>query len=60
MDYRTLAKALEELTEEQKDMDVTVRVEDEYFPVKKLEIFNASESDALDDNHPILAITEED
>lgn len=55
--YRSLLKALQGLTEEQLDMDVTVFDGNigEYLPASELEIVE-SESDQLDQNHPYLPI----
>ena len=51
--YRDLKKALDSLPEEQLDQNVSVYVssEDEYFPLKELDL---AEDDVLDEGHLIL------
>lgn len=56
MTYRDLAKIISEMTEEQKDMTVTVNIVDydEFIPVEN---FSTRDTDGiLDENHPYLTI----
>lgn len=54
--YRELAKRISQMTDEQKDSNVTVHVQsnDEWHPVQSIEITNVC--DVLDDNHLYLEI----
>ena len=56
MTYKELQQELNKLSNEQLNMDITIRIEDEYYPMKKFEI-TSKEPDILDGNHPALAIT---
>jgi hypothetical protein len=57
MSYRQLANATYSMTEEQKDMSVTVYVPgiDEFYPIDRIDIVNRS--DVLDIGHPVLNIS---
>lgn len=54
--YRALLKFLQELTEEQLDMNVSIydQQSDEYYPAKDVDI--TVESDVLDEGHPVIVI----
>lgn len=56
--YRQLLDTIQNMTEEQKDYNVTVfdRIGEEYFPVNKIEFTDDRACDVLDDNHPVLII----
>ena len=53
MTYAELLEIISVMTEEQKKMNVTVKVEDEYLPVKTVRETNETE-DTLDVGHPVL------
>ena len=54
MKYRVLLDLLQQLSNDQLDMDVTVRQGDEFFPVKGF--VTLYDSDVLDADHPILKL----
>ena len=56
MTYRELLHILEELEDEQLDNTVMTLLDDEYYPVKDLEICNQKEDDRLDDGHPYFEV----
>jgi len=60
MNYGELLAKLYEFSPEQLQMNVTIQINDEYYPVNKLEFYE--EMDVLDINHPFLVtvlVTEE-
>lgn len=56
MKYRELLGFLNELSDEQLDMDVSVYIEDqdEFYPMTKVGITN--ETNVLDEGHPYLIV----
>ena len=54
--YRELLKALNAMTEEQKDTNVTVYVENEmeFYPVKSIRTVDETETDIVDEGHMVL------
>lgn len=52
MTYGELLSQLYEMTPQQLQMDITICMNDEYYPVSKLEF--CEELDVLDVNHPFL------
>ena len=57
MTYRELAAWIDSLTDEQKDSDVTIFIEedDEYIPAKDTDC-TADDQSVLDEDHPIICI----
>jgi len=53
MTYRELSNIISKLEQQQMDCDVTISVNDEFYPAS-FEI--VSNDDRLDDNHPIIVI----
>lgn len=53
--YKELANAIQNLSQEQQDMDVTVFLEyqDEFMPAND---FLFSDTDTLDPNHPVITL----
>lgn len=56
MTYKQLAEEIAKLSDEQKNMDVTVYLneQDEYYPAEVLGI--AVDDGVLDENHPVLTV----
>lgn len=56
MNYRKLARLIDSMTDEEKDMTVTIFVPgvDEYYPATVA--YTDEECDVLDPNHPIITI----
>ena len=58
MTYRELAEYISNLSEEQKDCDVTVFISgvEEYYSLSQYPVVEADGDDVLDDGHPYLAV----
>lgn len=52
--YRQLAELIEEMNDEQKDKDITLHFQGEYYPAEL--VFTDEEDDVLGDNHPYFNI----
>jgi len=55
MTYAELLEIISAMTEEQKEMNVTVKVNDEYLPVQTIQETCETET-TLDIGHPVLEI----
>lgn len=58
MTYEALKDIISEMRPEQLKSDVTVwlSIDDEFYPVKKVEITDGEKEDRLDDKHPVLIV----
>lgn len=58
MTYEALKDIISEMRPEQLKSDVTIwlSIDDEFYPVKKVEITDGEKEDRLDDKHPVLIV----
>jgi len=55
--WNDLCKQILAMTSEQKQTDVTVKVDDEFYAASLL-LFTSNDDDALDPDHPFLVISQ--